>query len=252
MHECTMGFVNPNNPYEQQIRIYLPPLIRSEENSRKALGTVRFTFTLSVMTRTFLVVAALCSSGVCVAKAQDDTGSGALARLRTLAGEWEGTFEWTGGRTSTGKMNATYYLTGNSSAVVENLTLGGVPTMTSVYHLDGTDLRMTHYCAAGNQPRLKAERIDIAKGTVDFSFIDATNLPSLSAPHVHGLEIRFLDTDHITLTYLFQSGSKESRERIALTRVKSPHATQRPSAAAPRSGPVSWRGSGGARVKLAL
>jgi hypothetical protein len=247
-----MGFVNPITLMNNKFGFTYAPLIRSEENSRKALGTVRFTFTLSVVIRTFFVVAALSSSAVCVAKAQDDTGAGALARLRTLAGEWEGTFEWTGSRTSTGTMNATYYLTGNSSAVVENLTMGGVPTMTSVYHLDGADLRMTHYCAAGNQPRLKAERIDIAKGTVDFSFIDATNLPSLSAPHVHGLEIRFLDTDHISLTYLFQSGSKESRERIALTRVKSPHARQPPSAAAPRSGPVSWRGSGGARMKLAL
>jgi hypothetical protein len=101
--------------------------------------------------------------------------------------------------------------------------------MTSVYHLDGADLRMTHYCAAQNQPRLKAARIDIAKGIVDFSFVDATNLPSLDAPHVHGLEIRFLDTNHITLTCLFQSGNKESRERIALTRAKTPH----PSAATP-------------------
>jgi hypothetical protein len=63
-----------------------------------------------------------------------------------LAGDWTGTFEWTGGRKDSGKMNATYYLTGNGSAVVENLTIGGLPSMTSVYHLDGSDLRMTHYC----------------------------------------------------------------------------------------------------------
>jgi hypothetical protein len=217
-----------NNKFESTYA----PLIRSEEKGRKALEALRyFAFTLKVMTRVFFIIAALCSSVVRVAKAQDDTGAAALARLRTLAGEWEGTVEWTPSRTGTGAMNATYYLTGNSSAVVENLTMGGVPTMTSVYHLDGVDLRMTHYCAAQNQPRLKAERIDIAKGIVDFSFVDATNLSSPDAPHVHGLEMRFLDTDHITLTFLFQSGSKESRERIALKRV--PHATKPPSATAP-------------------
>ncbi len=124
-------------------------------------------------------------------------------------------------------MNATYYLTGNSSAVVENLAMGGMRTMTSVYHLDGADLRMTHYCAEQNQPRLKATRIDLAHGIVDFSFVDVTNLSSIDAPHVHGLEMRFGDADHITLTFLFQSGSKESsRAQVALTRVKAPGAAQ--------------------------
>jgi hypothetical protein len=83
------------------------------------------------------------------------------------------------------------------------------------------DLRMTHYCAAQNQPRLKASRIDLANGIVDFSFVDATNLSSPNAPHVHGFEMRFADTDNLTITFLFTMGGKESRERIALTRVKS-------------------------------
>jgi len=171
------------------------------------------------MTRILLVIFALSCSGLTVAKAEKEAAA-ALERLRTLAGEWAGTFEWTGSRTGKGAMSASYYLTGNSSAVVENLIMIGVPSMTSVYHLDGTDLRMTHYCAAQNQPRLKADRIDLGRGIVDFSFIDATNLPSLNSPHVHGLEFRFLDGDHITLTFLFQNGSEKSRERIALTRVK--------------------------------
>ena len=101
-----------------------------------------------MMTRIFLVITALSSSTLCVAQVPDNSGEGALARLRTLAGEWEGTFTWTGARKDTGAMNATYYLTGNNSAVVENLTMAGVPTMTSVYHLNGAELRMTHYCGA--------------------------------------------------------------------------------------------------------
>ncbi len=177
-----------------------------------------------------VVVAALGASRSSVAQASDKSGEAAFARFETLAGEWEGTFAWTGARKDRGAMNASYYVTGNNSAVVENLTMGGVPTMTSVYHLDGDELRMTHYCAARNQPRLKATQIDNAKGIVNFSFVDATNLSSADAPHVHGLEFRFLDADHITLTFLFQSGSKEGRELITLTRVKSPQATQPPSA----------------------
>jgi len=142
----------------------------------------------------------------------------ALAQLRGLAGDWEGPFEWTGARTATGKMNATYSVTGNGSAVVESLTVDGVPSMTSVYHLDGTELRMTHFCAVQNQPRLKARQIDLAKGIVDFEFVDATNLSSPDAPHVYGLEMRFLNADHITLAFLFEGGGKRSKESIDLRR----------------------------------
>ena len=91
--------------------------------------------------------------------------------------------------------------------------------MTSVYHLDSGDLRMTHYCAAQNQPRLKARQIDIAKGILDFEFLDATNLRSPDAPHVYGLEMRLLNADHITLAFLFEGGGKASKEFIDLKRI---------------------------------
>ena len=29
--------------------------------------------------------------------------------------------------------------------------------MTTVYHLDGRDLVLTHYCMGGNQPRMRAK-----------------------------------------------------------------------------------------------
>src|SRR5438309_11983397 len=44
-------------------------------------------------------------------------------------------------------MNAKYYLTGNGTTVVENLIVDGNANMTTVYHLDGADLRATHYCS---------------------------------------------------------------------------------------------------------
>jgi hypothetical protein len=155
-----------------------------------------------------------------LSETQNGAGAAALARIRTFAGNWEGTFEWTGARAGTGNMSATYSQTGNGSVVVEDLAVDGVRSMTSVYHLDGADLWMTHYCAAQNQPRLKAQRIDMTQGAVDFAFVDATNLRSPDAPHVHGFEMRFLDSDHIVLTFLFQGGDQHSRERIKLTRVR--------------------------------
>src|SRR6476620_5508642 len=159
-----------------------------------------------------------CAAALSALSAEQTASSNALGQIKALTGNWSGTFQWTGGRNDSGSMNANYYVTGNGSAVVENLTNENTPVMTSVYHLDGRDLRMTHFCGAQNQPRLKAHRIDLDHGAIDFEFVDATNLRSPDATHVHGLEIRLIDANHFTLTFLFQSGSVESREEINLKR----------------------------------
>jgi hypothetical protein len=164
------------------------------------------------------VVASLAFAPVCAA--DESPSAQALNQLKALAGDWEGVFKWTGARTANGTLKATYYTTGNGSAVVENLIMENAPAMTSVYHLDGGDLRVTHFCAAQNQPRLKARQIDLGKGIIDFDFVDITNLRAPDAAHVRGLEMRLIDPNHLTITFLFQSGDKESRENIVLKRVE--------------------------------
>jgi hypothetical protein len=149
-----------------------------------------------------------------------EKGAAAFEKLHALAGNWEGTLVWSGARTGTGKLKAKYSITSYGSAIVEDLIMDGVPSMTSVYHMDGPDLRVTHFCGAQNQPRLKASAIDLDKGQVTFSFVDITNLRSPTAGHVHGLEIRFLDPNHITLRFLFTGDGKESEELIDLQRGK--------------------------------
>jgi len=173
-----------------------------------------------IMNSKVLSIALSCAATVSAFSAEQPDSSKALGQIKALIGNWSGTFQWTGGRHDSGSMNATYYLTGNGSAVVENLANESTPVMTSVYHLDGRDLRMTHFCGAQNQPRLKARRIDLDHGAIDFEFVDATNLRSPDAPHVHGLEIRLIDANHLNLTFLFQSGSVESREEINLKRTE--------------------------------
>jgi len=80
-------------------------------------------------------------------------------------------------------------------------------------------LRMTHYCAAGNQPRLKAGSIDLSKNLIRFDFVDITNLASPDAPHVHGFSMRLLDANHIELEFAFQGNNKKSTEHIAFIRL---------------------------------
>ena len=153
-------------------------------------------------------------------KAPPTDAAVALQRLRSLQGEWKGTVVWTGARTDTGEMGVSYRLTGNGSAVVEDLLSDGRPTMTTVYHLDGNDLRMTHYCGAGNQPRLKAKQIDLARNAIAFEFVDATNLAGPDAPHVHGFRIHLVDPDHLELEFDFLAQGKLAVEHITVARVR--------------------------------
>lgn len=137
---------------------------------------------------------------------------GAFDKLKALSGDWEGTVAWTGQESS--KISAHYHVTGNESAVVEDLSNG----MTSVYHLDGGDLRMTHFCAAQNQPRLRATAFGPDNSSIKFSFVDITNLRSPGAGHVEHFEIRFLAANHIVLQFHFVADGKEKDEMLDLTR----------------------------------
>jgi len=172
---------------------------------------------MRVMGRIVLLAGVVSLATLGWAEAPETPSAAALAQLRGLAGEWEGTAVWLGSSKPPENMSARYYESGHA-AVVETLIMGGAPTMTSVYHLDGADLRMTHFCVQ-NQPRLKASHIDVAKGILDFDFVDVTNLPSPNAPHVYKAELRLLAADHITITFSVEAGDKQTKEFIDLKRV---------------------------------
>jgi hypothetical protein len=149
-----------------------------------------------------------------------DDGAAGLASLKGLVGRWRGTVSWSGAvPRPAGELSARYWLTGNGSAVVEDLESEGVVVMTSVYHLDGPDLRLTHYCGAGNQPRLRASEVDARAGLLRFSFVDVTNLKTSETGHVHGVELSIRDTSHVTLVFTFLASGQESYEHIELTRL---------------------------------
>jgi hypothetical protein len=157
------------------------------------------------------------------AQAQHDEGGSPPASsdtfnlIKALVGDWQGSYEWIG-KNRKGPMNARYYLTGNGTAVVEDLIVDGNANMTTVYHLDGADLRATHYCAAGNQPRLKATSTEGDNKVVKFHMVDITNMPTPEAGHVRDLELRLTSASQITILFTFAGSGKESVERIELAR----------------------------------
>ena len=58
------------------------------------------------------------------------------------------------------------------------------------------------------------------RSDIRFSFVDITNLRSPSDGHVSGLEIRFLEPDHINITFQFTSNGKDAFELVDLRRKK--------------------------------
>jgi hypothetical protein len=171
------------------------------------------------MRRSGILVLLLTLSAVSSAYAQ--AADRAFETLRGLVGRWEGTYAWSGARTGEGRAVAVYHLTGNGSSLVESLFMNGeeAPAMTSVYHLDGEDLRMTHYCAAQNQPRLKATAIEPSRFL--FSFVDGTNLRARPA-HVSRVELLPPADQGLVLRFTFATAGKEAVEEFRLDRPRPP------------------------------
>lgn len=126
-----------------------------------------------------------------------------LDPLKFLVGDWQG-------KGSDGKsIHASYQLTSGGTSLLETITPGQEPSMTTLYHVDGRHLMLTHYCSLGNQPRMIAE---IPKGelkTLRFTFLDATNLATPADPHMHKVIFTVQDNDHFTQEWVLSKEGKE-------------------------------------------
>ena len=128
-----------------------------------------------------------------------------LDPIKKLAGDWVEIGE--DGK-PTGKVVSTYRVTAGGSAVEETL-FGGTPhEMITLYHLDGDDLVLTHYCVAGNQPRMKAEKQTDPNKLV-FNCDGGTNLKSENDEHMHHATLVFKDENHIQSEWLEYKDGKQ-------------------------------------------
>jgi len=151
----------------------------------------------------------------------------AFARIKTLAGTWKSktSMEATAdhakekGADHKGEDSIVYKLTGAGSALVETQFPGQGHEMVSVYHLDGEDLRMTHYCAAGNQPRVKLDRANSKPNELIFLFDGGTNLDPQKDRHIHGVTITFHDDGKVTSAWDgYADGKKAETAIFVMTR----------------------------------
>lgn len=114
----------------------------------------------------------------------------AYARLKLLHGDWLAEIGIQGRPAGGQSARVSYRVTAAGNALVEELFKGTDHEMVTVYHLDGEDLVLTHYCAAGNQPRLKLDRTASNDEQLVFAFDGGTNLDPAKDAHMH--QARFL------------------------------------------------------------
>jgi hypothetical protein len=143
-------------------------------------------------------------------------GSGArqtFDSLKALEGTWEG-------KNSQGEpLKVTFRATSGGSALLSEIQGMKAENMVSMIHLDGDRLLMTHYCGAGNQPRMKATLAPDGK-SIAFDFVDATNLASADAGHMQHVVFAMPDSTHHTEEWTFVDHGKETKEVFTLQRSK--------------------------------
>ena len=107
-----------------------------------------------------------------------------------------------------------YRTVANGSVVVETAFPGEAHEMVTVIHLDGPNLVLTHYCAAGSQPYMVAEPSE--GNEVSFLFVSAANLLTPEEGHMHDARFNFLSEDRFTTTWSFWKGGQESGELMVM------------------------------------
>ena len=132
---------------------------------------------------TALLLVAACQSAPPAAVDQD-----ARQELFTAISALEGTWQRSDrtGATST----AEFALSSGGSVVVETMFPGTEHEMTNMYSLDGNSLVMTHYCAGGNQPTMRATAMD--GNQLSFRTVGVRDLNAPDEPYMGEMTLVFL------------------------------------------------------------
>src|SRR6266481_2244910 len=110
-----------------------------------------------------------------VAFAQSDAQK-SFDKIKTLAGSWEGHVTTVPQQAEIeGKlMQVSLRVTSMGNAIMHEMTGAGRPDdPITMFYVDGDRLLLTHYCDAGNRPRMTGKMSPDGK-TVEFDFLDVS------------------------------------------------------------------------------
>lgn len=118
---------------------------------------------------------------------------------------------WVGSMVEAGKdypATTRFMMVSDGSALMAWLGEGTPEEMITIFHMDGTDLIATHYCAAHNQPRFTAVPGGGNPNHIVFKFKDGTNIGPHDG-HMQEVAFTFDGADHHTedWTYIDAKGA---------------------------------------------
>jgi hypothetical protein len=174
-----------------------------------------------------IFTAAVLLSLTTIAFAQSDAQK-SFDQIKTLAGSWQGpvTFDPPDAEMSTDKpVHVSLRVTSRGNALVHEMQEAGTAEdparydhPVTMFYVDGDRLLLTHYCDAGNRPRMTGKVSRDGK-TVDFDFVDFSGGNQYG--HMYHATFTALDANHHTedWTYLMP-GDKPMHAHMDLQRAK--------------------------------
>jgi hypothetical protein len=152
---------------------------------------------------------------------QSVDSAAAFARLKALAGTWDATEKGN----PTFAEEVVYTMTGRGSVLIEDMKAPNalMGHMLTSYHLDKGTLVLTHFCGAGNQPRMRVKSVQDNGNRISFEIYDITNLSAPEAYHSTHVDVLFLGEDRVDLVYRGKASRKEMTQVFQLARRKTTH-----------------------------
>lgn len=141
-----------------------------------------------------------------VGKATDADRAALLDRVRGLEGEW-----LMQGEDGTWNVTCVFKTIAGGSAVREIMFPGTPHEMTNLYHMDGSSLVLTHYCAAGNQPKMRAKAAT-GKGPIAFEFDSVTNLTQPEETYMGSMTLVMPDADRLEAHWMHHKAGNKMGE----------------------------------------
>src|SRR5207302_9145348 len=113
-------------------------------------------------------------------------------------------------------MHVTLRTTSRGNALVHEMTSAGSPDdPITMFYLDEDRLLLTHYCDAGNRPRMEGKLSADGK-MMEFAFLDVAG--SNQHQHMHHAKFTFIDANHHTEDWTFMSGDNAVHAHLDLRR----------------------------------
>jgi hypothetical protein len=120
----------------------------------------------------------------------------AFDKLKTLAGSWAGQLTTTPQVPAVDGSFVQFSLrvTSRGNALAHEMSVSGLPDHPlTVFYLDGDRVTLTHYCDAGNRPRMVGKMSPDGK-TLEFDFLELSG--GNERGHMHRAVFTFIDENH--------------------------------------------------------